>query len=309
MAFQRYTKSGLLLRPIDSLRGIPTYNLAKWLFRKLRSLTSNASTIVCSATQFLERLKGIRLSEDEIMVSFDVIALYTSIPQCLAVKTASELLECKYDETDESVKRTHLIQLMKFCLKTFFTFEGRVYEQTKGTPMGPPLSGFIAETVLQKAETKVLETYRPKVWTRYVDDTFVIIKQEIVQTFHNVLNSVSPDIQFTMEAERNNELPLLDALVHGNPNGHLKTTVYRKATNTRQISRYHNNHLLFHKRSCVRTLYRKAETQKRARRLKVRTTLPPAPLHGKRASSQQAAYAKPKSGNRTARNLVSASSH
>nr|VZI15558.1 unnamed protein product [Spirometra erinaceieuropaei] len=253
-------KPGLPLRPIVSLRGTPTYNLAKWLFRKLRSLTSNAATTVCSAAQFLERLKGIRLSEDEVMVSFDVTALFTLIPQCLAVQTVSELLECKYDETEESVKRTHLIQLLKFCLKTFFTFDGRVYEQTKGTPMGSPLSGFIAEAVLQKVETEVFETYRPKFWARYVDDTFVIIKREMVQTFHNVLNSVSPDIQFTMEAESNNELPFLDVLVHRNPNGHLKTTVYRKAANTRQILSYHSKHPLSHKRSCVRTLYKRADT-------------------------------------------------
>nr|VZI16049.1 unnamed protein product [Spirometra erinaceieuropaei] len=90
------------------------------------------SHTVCSVSQFLERLKGIRLSEDEVMVSFDVTSLFTSIPQCLSVKTVRELLECKYDETDESVKRTHLIQLLKVCLKTFFTFEGRVYEQIKG---------------------------------------------------------------------------------------------------------------------------------------------------------------------------------
>ncbi|BHF74066.1 hypothetical protein SprV_0401715000 [Sparganum proliferum] len=70
-------KAGLHLRPIVSLRGTPTYNLAKWLFRKLRSLTSNAATTVCSAAQFLERHKGIRLSEDEVMVSFDVTYLFT----------------------------------------------------------------------------------------------------------------------------------------------------------------------------------------------------------------------------------------
>ncbi|BHF74031.1 hypothetical protein SprV_0401711500 [Sparganum proliferum] len=92
-------KAGLPLRPIVSLRGTPTYNLAKFLFRILSSLTSSAATTVCSAAQFLERHKGIGLSEEKVMVSFDVAALFTSIPQCLAVKTVSELLESKYDET------------------------------------------------------------------------------------------------------------------------------------------------------------------------------------------------------------------
>nr|VZI04030.1 unnamed protein product [Spirometra erinaceieuropaei] len=63
-----------------------------------------------------------------------------------------------------------------------------------------------------------------------------------------------------MEAERNSELPFLDVLVHRKPNGHLKTTVYREAANTRQILSYHRKHPLSHKRSCVRTLYKGADT-------------------------------------------------
>nr|VZI45918.1 unnamed protein product [Spirometra erinaceieuropaei] len=152
-------KAGVPLRPIVSLRGAPTFNLAKWLFRNLRSLTSDAGTTVCSATQFLERIKGMRLTEDEVMVSFDVTSLFTSILQDLAIETVRELLESQYDETDVTVKRRHLVQLLRFCLKTYFTFEGTTYEQVKGTPMGSPLSGFIAEAVLQKVEILVFSTY------------------------------------------------------------------------------------------------------------------------------------------------------
>nr|VZI04335.1 unnamed protein product [Spirometra erinaceieuropaei] len=126
--------------------------------------------------------------------------------------------------------------------------------------MGSPPSGFIAEAVLQKVENLVFATYKPKVWTRYVDETFVIIKRQIVKEFHNVLNSVFPDTQFKMEAESNNQRPFLDVLVHRKPNGHLKTTVYRKAINTRQILSYHSKYPLGHKRSCERTLNKRAET-------------------------------------------------
>nr|VZH93812.1 unnamed protein product [Spirometra erinaceieuropaei] len=136
----------------------------------------------------------------------------------------SELLESQYDETGVTIKRRHLVQLLRFCLKTYFTFEGATYEQVKGTPMGSPLSGFIAEAVLQKVETLVFAAYKSKFWTRYVDDTLVIIKRQKVQEFHDVRNSVFPDIQFTMEAEANNQLSFLDFLVHRKPNGHLKKT-------------------------------------------------------------------------------------
>ncbi|BHF74075.1 hypothetical protein SprV_0401715900 [Sparganum proliferum] len=217
-------KAGVPLRPIVSLRGAPTFNLARWLFRNLRSLTSDAGTTVCSATQFLERTKEMRLTDDEVLVSFDVTSHFTSIPQDLAVETVSELLESQYDETGVTVRRRYLVQLLKFCLTTYFTFEGTTYEQVKWTPMGSPLLGFIAEAVLQKVETLVFATYKPKFWTRYVDDTFVIIKRQMVQEFHDVLNSVFPDTQFTREAEANNQLPFLDVLVRRKPNGYLKTT-------------------------------------------------------------------------------------
>ncbi len=49
-----------------------------------------------------------------------------------------------------------------------------MYDQLKGTP----ISGVIAEAVLQRLEKEALEEYRPKMWLRYVDDTFVIIKRE-----------------------------------------------------------------------------------------------------------------------------------
>ncbi len=65
---------------------------------------------------------------------------------------------------------------MKLCMKTFSTFQGQPYEQIKGTPMGSPISGYIAEIILQKLEAVAFETQKPSCWVRYVDDTFAIIK-------------------------------------------------------------------------------------------------------------------------------------
>ncbi|BHF74087.1 hypothetical protein SprV_0401717100 [Sparganum proliferum] len=228
------------LRSTLSLRSAPTFNLVKWLFRHLRPLKSGATTTVCSATQFLERLRGTPLTADEVMVSFDVTSLFTSSPQDLAIETVSELLEKQYDETDESVEPRHIVQLLEFCLKTYFNFERTMYEQIRGTPMGSPLSSFIAQAVLQKLESLIFTTHRPKFWARYVD----IIKRKIIAKFQNVLNSVFPDIQFTMEAGSNNQLPFLDVLLHREPNEHIKTAAYRKATNTRQILSYNSKHPL-----------------------------------------------------------------
>ncbi|BHF74453.1 hypothetical protein SprV_0501753900 [Sparganum proliferum] len=79
--------------------------------------------------------------------------------------------------------------------------------------MGSPISGLIAELVLQLIEHLVFTKYQPKFWARYVDDTFAIVKSSDVEHLKELLNSVDPNIQFTMEAETNNQLPFLDVLV------------------------------------------------------------------------------------------------
>nr|VZH96079.1 unnamed protein product [Spirometra erinaceieuropaei] len=120
------------LRPILSLKVTPTYGLAKWLFRRLKFLTSDSNTTVSSSTQFLEKLKGD-----------------------LAVETIEILLREKYDEAENCLGHAQIMHLLKFCLKTYFTFDETIYEQMKGAPMGLPISGLIAEAVLQRLESLV----------------------------------------------------------------------------------------------------------------------------------------------------------
>nr|VZI34665.1 unnamed protein product [Spirometra erinaceieuropaei] len=93
-----------------------------------------------------------------------------------------------------SVKIAQVLQLLKFCLRTYFTFDGTIYEQVKGTPMGSPISGFIAEAVLQRLESLVFQHHKPKFWARYVDDTFVVMERDQLLTFKESLNAVFPDI-------------------------------------------------------------------------------------------------------------------
>ncbi|BHF64138.1 hypothetical protein SprV_0200713700 [Sparganum proliferum] len=253
-------KDGVPLRPTVSLKGTPTYGLAKWLFRRLKFLTAESDTTVSSSAQFLEKLKGVSLHPNEVMVSFDATSLFTSIPQDLAIETIELLLQSKYDETENRLGRAQVLQLLKFCLRTYFTFDGTIYEQVKGTPMGLPISGFIAEAVLQRLESLVFQHHKQKFWARYVDDTFVVIDRDQLLTFKERLNTVFPDIQFTMEEEENNQLAFLDVLVCRKDCGELKTKVFRKATNTMQVLNFNSNHPISHKRSCVRTLYRRVET-------------------------------------------------
>ncbi|BHF69637.1 hypothetical protein SprV_0301268300 [Sparganum proliferum] len=259
-ALPKVSKEDTPLRPIVSLKGPPTYGLAKWLFRRLKFLTAESDTTVSSPAQLLEKHKGVSLHPNEVMVYFDVTPVFTSIPQDLATEAIELLLQSKYNETENRLGHTQVLQLLKFCLRTYFTFDGTIYEQVKGTPMGSPNSGFIAEAVLQRLESLVFKNHRPKFRTRYVDDTFVVIDRDQLLTFKEHLNAVFPDIQFMIAEEENNQLALLDVLVYRKDCGGQKTKVFREATNTMQILNFNSNHRISHKRSCVRTVYGRVET-------------------------------------------------
>ncbi|BHF70059.1 hypothetical protein SprV_0301310800 [Sparganum proliferum] len=253
-------KPNVPLRPIVALKGTPTYGLAKWLAKHLKRLTDGSEHTAVSSTHFLEKLKGVVIAPDEVMVSFDVVSLFTSIPKELAMEVINDLLDRKHDEEGNPFKRKHVMELLDYCLRTYFTFNGQIYEQIQGTPMGSPISGYLAEAVMQELEARVFQSYKPKFWMRYVDDTFVILRRDAKDNFKTQLNSVFPQIQFTMEEEKDGVLPFLDVQVTRQEDGTLQTGVFRKATNTEKILHYNSNHPLSHKRSCVRTLFRRINT-------------------------------------------------
>ncbi len=71
-----------------------------------------------------------------------------------------------------------MMTLLEFCLNTVFTFDGKVYQQVKGTPMGSPISGVIDEALLQRLEQEVLPRCPPKFWERYVDVLLLLLLKE-----------------------------------------------------------------------------------------------------------------------------------
>lgn len=77
-----------------------------------------------------------------------------------------------------------------------------------------------------------MTTWAPRIWKRYVDDTFGVIKEEHTRTFLDHLNSLSPTIQFTTELEREGVLPFLDTILRRDADGRVNIRVYRKSTYT-----------------------------------------------------------------------------
>nr|VZI44402.1 unnamed protein product [Spirometra erinaceieuropaei] len=183
-------KEGDPLRPTMLLKDTPTYGRENWPFQRLKVLTAELDITVPSSAKFLEELKGSGLLPNEVMVSSDIALFSNSILQDLTIKTTELFSQSEYDEVESRLGHAQVLQLPKLRLKTYFTFDGTIYEQVKSTPKCSLISGIIAEALLQRLESLVFQHHRPKLWVRYVDDTFVFIDRDRLLTFNKRLNAI-----------------------------------------------------------------------------------------------------------------------
>ena len=252
------------LRPIVSFISSPTYHLSQYLARVLSPLVGNTSTTVRNSQDFVEFISSQKLEDGEVLVSFDVVSLFTKVPTDLAVTVARERLlndSTLLDRTTLSVE--NIVTLLRFCLSaTFLTFRGSYYKQIFGTAMGSPVSVVVANLVMEDIEQRALSSFHlpPRFWKRYVDDTCVVLPACEVEGFHHHLNCIETSIQFTVEFERDGTLPFLDVLLSRDTDGFITTSVYRKPTHTDKYLSFLSHHPTSHKASVVRTLFHRART-------------------------------------------------
>ena len=155
-----------------------------------------------------------------------------------------------------------IINLLTLCLDaTFLTFRGKVYKQVHGTAMGSPVSVVVANLVMEDVEERALESFpsTPRIWKRYVDDTFTALPKTLITPFLVHLNGIEPSIKFTVEEERDRQLAFLDVLLRREDDGTISTSVHCKATHTNQYLSFGSHHPTAHKVAVVRTLMTRAE--------------------------------------------------
>ncbi|XP_037526491.1 uncharacterized protein LOC119403645 [Rhipicephalus sanguineus] len=217
-------KTDISLRPIVDFTRSPLYRLSGFLHRVISPLVGKGASYIRNTYDFIEKVKDTIVDPDEVLVSFDVVSLFTSVPIDMAMDVCVAALDKDPTLPERSPLEVHdLGRLLKFCLSnTYFTFQKKYYRQLHGAAMGASIS-------------------------RQNLDLF---------TVH--LNSMHPAIQFTVEAESEGQLPFLDALVKRDGSG-LSFKVFRKPTHTGRYLNYRSVHPASQKRSVVGSLLRRAE--------------------------------------------------
>ena len=101
MVLAKVHKRDIPFRPIVSSRGSKNYEVAKELSRILRPLVGKSPHYIKNTGDFVQQVKGITLKPGECITSYDVSALFTSVPIGPAINIIRRKVELDQNSTQE----------------------------------------------------------------------------------------------------------------------------------------------------------------------------------------------------------------
>ena len=226
-------KANLSMRPILSATGTYNFNLAKWLEEKLKPLSVNEYTIT-DVFDFADEIRSSPMNEEDILVSYDVTALFTNVPlsETIDILVDKAFTNDWFNQTyDLNLEKEELTQLLEVATTNqLFQFDGQLYEQTDGVAMGSPLGPLMANVFMCHLEDKhARDGMVPSLYKRYIDDTLARMPNtDAAADFLATLNGLHPSLKFTMELPSENTIPFIGIQIIKNGT-ELET---RKPTNT-----------------------------------------------------------------------------
>ena len=227
-------KENVPLRPVLSMPGSPYHKVAKKVTEWLNAIPE--AKISSSTKQTVDKLKGIVLQPDEIIVSFDVSSLYTNVPVREAIEVAANRLYSGSVNQPPVDKETFVTLATLSCSNVVMSTHSGTYRQIDGLAMGSPPAPPLANIWLSQYDPSIRDD--AKIFERYMDDFLRTIKKRLIEKKLKRINSLHPNLKFTLEIENEGKLPFLDmCLLHeGN---RVASTWYCKPTDTGLILNFH----------------------------------------------------------------------
>lgn len=238
-------KPTLSMRPIMSSINCPNGKLAKFLTDILtNAYNTDNDFYIKDSFAFSEFINDYQLPLGYVVVSFDVVSLFTNLPLQLIIESLTRNWNVISNHCNLDLDS--VIKILKFIFDSnYCVFNNTYYKQIFGTPMGSKISPILANFVLDDVVKDCLSRipFNIPFIKRYVDDLLLAVPSDKIDEVLNTFNNYNNDIQFTVEKETENSIPFLDMRVIRNElDNKLRTKWYRKSMSSGRYINYHSYH-------------------------------------------------------------------
>ena len=227
-------------RPIVSDCGSDTNRVAEYIDHFLSPLGCVHPSFVKDTPDFLKKISELKPSQDSLLVTIDVDALYTNInnQDGLEAVRQSFLDHPSFGRPDQEI-----LELLQLCLENNdFIFNKEWFLQTYGTPMGRKFAPNYANLFMAQWEKEALAkcALQPDCYLRFLDDIFIVWphSEQEFWTFFNILNDHHPTIKLKATIHKNS-VDFLDVTVYKGQrfthSGQLDTKVFFKPTDSHEL--------------------------------------------------------------------------
>lgn len=205
--------------------------VAQFLDKILPPLVKYTKSLIQDTNDFLQKLRNVQQCQaNEILVTWDVNSLYTSIPH-----------RSKKAETTQNRKYLCLRNSLKsFCLTIICLFQYQFFVQLNGVALGsnvaPPFACAFMNVFQQKyIHQNDLFMTHCATWWCFIDDVFAIWRgdMESLNRFNEMFNGFSLEIKFKMHVG-GTSVPFLDSRIYIN-NNMIESDLFSKPTHGNKL--------------------------------------------------------------------------
>ena len=170
--------------------------------------------IIKNSLDFKRKISDTKIPDNCIMVSFDVVSIYPSIP----LELIKDSLRSRWTEITKfkNLPMDEFIKVIDFLMNnTYFKFNNRYFKQIYGTAVGDSCAAILCDLVFYNLEDELLNIFENDIvfYGRFVDEIFLIIpKNKLIEIFDK-FNGYHERIKFTYEIENYNKLNFLDLTI------------------------------------------------------------------------------------------------
>ena len=243
-------KEKLGFRPIINCLSHPTMFLCILIDIILQPFVKKSPSYIQDSQHLIQKSLNLIFPTSSNLFSCDFESLYTNIDLAHALIIITEFISRNLNTND--LTSIGFYEILKLIFENnVFSFNNKFYKQVKGIAMGAKCAPAIANIYLSILESKFLFIHRPLLYFRFIDDIFIILKNNFDIS---LLTNSFGNLKLNIVCEKS--INFLDLIINlEKTNGFLQFSLYTKPTNTFSYLLTSSNHPNFIFKNIPKSLF------------------------------------------------------